>query len=196
MNGDETYRLFIALAVPEEVKKELQRAQSELRGRLQKHTVRWAPPAQMHLTLKFLGNVASNRIDELVASLRSACDGVAPLELSAAGIGFFPNAQRPRVIWAGILNENNRLEHLQQKVAASTGTFTTVSDEKAFAAHLTIARIKERNASDARALGVGAAEMNGREFGRWTAASVEIIRSKLGPAGNRYSRIAEVALSH
>ena len=66
--------------------------------------VRWAKREQFHLTLKFLGNVESRRLEALTASIRGACAGLGVLQLRAGRIGFFPDARRPRVIWTSVLD--------------------------------------------------------------------------------------------
>ena len=98
----ETLRLFIALTVPEDVKTEIEKAQAALRRALPEGRVRWTKREQLHLTLKFLGNVDAQRFEPLVDAMRGACQGFGALELRAEGIGFFPDLRLPRVVWAGV----------------------------------------------------------------------------------------------
>src|SRR5205809_984446 len=101
----ETFRLFIAISVPDKVKDEIEKAQNELRRALPGGSVRWTKREQFHLTLKFLGNVEAPRVEELTESLRRGLEGFAALRLKAEQIGFFPDARRPRVVWAGVQDE-------------------------------------------------------------------------------------------
>jgi 2'-5' RNA ligase len=190
----QTYRLFIALSVPEEVKDQLRRAQSELRARLQNDPVRWTRPEQIHLTLKFLGEVAVERVDELVKSVRSECDPVGSFKLTARGIGFFPNARRPRVIWVGIENESGQLEKLQDKMDRCTSDFAASRKEEHFSAHLTLGRIKDIRPNDARSVEASAVGMSGRTFGSWTVSNVKIMRSELTSQGSLYSCVVKIPL--
>ena len=84
-------RLFIALAVPPEVREEIGRAQ----GRLQRHSppgaIRWTRPDQFHVTLKFLGDVPAEQVAALEKSVGPICAAFPPLPLSARGMGFFPS---------------------------------------------------------------------------------------------------------
>jgi 2'-5' RNA ligase len=190
----ETFRLFIALPVPDDIKEKLRCAQAEIRSGLRADPVRWVRPEQIHLTLKFLGNVPVARTDELVESVRAACISVEPLQLTAGKIGFFPNAHQPRVIWADIAGETELLERLQSQIERATSTFADAQKDHRFSAHLTIGRIKEIRPADARALEQAASEFTETVFGNWTAATVEIMRSELASDGSRYTRIAEIPL--
>ena len=89
-------RLFIALPVPAAVKEELRRLQVELRGRLPNGPARWTRPEQIHLTLKFLGDVSADRVTEIEKAVRTACAAFAPMPLRAERIGFFPQIGFPR----------------------------------------------------------------------------------------------------
>lgn len=84
----ETYRVFIAISLPEQVKDEIERAQEELRGALPAECVRWTKRGQFHLTLKFLGDVESRRLEALTDSVGRACEGFGILQLRAGRIGF------------------------------------------------------------------------------------------------------------
>jgi RNA 2',3'-cyclic 3'-phosphodiesterase len=117
--ASERCRLFVAIPVPDTVRAELLRVQSELQLLVPRGTVRWTNPEQFHLTLRFLGDVPFEHVAGLQASLRAVCAGIHPLHLLAQGVGFFPNARSPRVIWVGIHDRENRLLILQQKVESA-----------------------------------------------------------------------------
>src|SRR4051794_27424374 len=95
---DETARLFVALPVAQSVKEELRRLQAELRECLSDGLVRWTRPEQIHLTLRFLGEVETGRVEELTTAVRGAGDRFAPFYLRAERVGVFPHARSPRVI--------------------------------------------------------------------------------------------------
>src|SRR5690349_11728363 len=90
---DETARLFVALPVAESVKEELRRLQAELRERLPDGLVRWTRPEQIHLTLRFLGEVETGRVGDLITAVRGVGDYSATLRLRADGVGVFPHAR-------------------------------------------------------------------------------------------------------
>ncbi len=195
MSTAETIRLFIALPVPDDVKEKLRHTQAQVRSCLRADTVSWVRPEQIHLTLKFLGDVPVARTDELVASVRTACVSVRTLHLSAGKIGVFPNARRPRVLWSGVAGETEALERLQSKMEKAAAPFTETQKDQRFSAHLTIGRIKEIHPRDARTLEEAVSDFAETTFGNWTADAVEIMRSELGPEGSHYSRVAEIPLS-
>jgi 2'-5' RNA ligase len=188
------YRLFVAVTLPEDVKAAVEKAQAELRRSAPGSAVRWATRDQFHLTLKFLGNVESARVDSLSAGLELACRPFSPLRFRAARIGFFPNQRRPRVVWVGVTDRDERLSLLQRAVEAAASGFTSEEREGRFTGHVTLGRVKDPNASVALSLGGVSEAMAGRLFGEWTASHVELIRSELSPAGARYTTLREVPL--
>src|SRR5512134_624706 len=94
-------RLFIAIALPDDIKARLAALQRELREGLGRSSISWTRPENLHLTLRFLGDISSDRIDDLTAALAAAAASQAPLNLTVAGLGCFPSSRRPRILWAG-----------------------------------------------------------------------------------------------
>ncbi len=195
MADSEHFRLFIAVAIPEAVKAEMEAAQKQLRRALPSHNVRWTRREQFHLTLKFLGAVEAARVTDLEAAMRAACRECGPLQLRAEGVGFFPDLRYPRVVWIGVQDAGGQLPRLQQAVDAATRGFTTEPKEERFSGHVTLARIKGINRTDTEALAKAAAGMGERVFGQWTARQVEIMRSELLPQGARHNSLASIALA-
>jgi 2'-5' RNA ligase len=108
----DTLRLFLAISLPDSVKDEIEKAQRQLRVAFPGKLVRWTKREQFHLTLKFLGNVRESRVSGLISALRETCMPLSELQLRAEGIGFFPDARFPRVIWAGVRDRKNLLFEL------------------------------------------------------------------------------------
>jgi 2'-5' RNA ligase len=191
----ERSRLFIAVAIPGEVKAKMEAAQAELRRVLPERTVRWARREQFHLTLRFLGDVQAARVEALGEALRAACRGFGALHLRAERVGFFPDLRRPRVVWVGVQDQAEQLPRLQAAVELATREYTTEEKEERFTGHVTLARIKGIKRPEAEALGQAAAGMAERLFGHWTAYQVELMRSELLPQGARHSTLASIALA-
>lgn len=191
----ESFRLFIAVTVPEDIKTEIEKAQAALRCALPRECVRWAKREQFHLTLKFLGNVNAQRVHTLTGAIRAASQGFAALELRAGRIGFFPDLRSPRIIWAGVHDRQEQLPLLQRAIEAATHDFTAEASEKAFTGHITLGRIKGLRRPEAAALAEVASGLATRLFGAWTAHEAELIRSQLSPAGARYTTLAAIALA-
>ena len=194
--GPKTYRVFIAISVPEQVKDEIERAQEQMRSALSGKCVRWARREQFHLTLKFPGNVELQRLEALMASIRGACAGFGVLQLRAGQIGFFPDARRPRVVWTRVCDGRDRLPSLQRAVETAAAGFTSEAPEPEFTGHVTLGRCRRIKRSQAEMLSVLATAMEDRIFGEWTTDRLEIIRSQLSPGGSRYTTLASLPLAH
>jgi 2'-5' RNA ligase len=194
MQTEESYRLFIALPVPEEVKDAIERTQSELRQQLPRAGVSWTKRAQFHLTLKFLGNIPAGSVKVLVDSVQSACAGVPTLGLQAKGIGCFPNGKSPRVVWVGVQDDRNLLPDLQRTIDGAVREFTEQKAEGRFTGHVTLGRVKHLDRSEAATLGSLVARRAETVFGGWTGDEVEIIRSELSSGGSRYTTLAKAPL--
>lgn len=193
-HATERCRLFVAITVPGSVRAELLRVQSELQPLVPRGTVRWTKPQQFHLTLRFLGDIPFQHVAGLQASLRAVCAEIHPLHLLAQGVGFFPNARSPRVIWVGIHDRENRLLTLQQKVESTVQPFTSGPSGDRFAGHITLGRFQDANKLNIKDITNQAGSMENRLFGEWTAREIELIRSELLPGGARYTSLAACQL--
>ncbi len=186
-------RAFVAVAVPRALLDGLRDIQRRIQSVVREDLVRWSKPEQVHLTLKFLGDVPADRLDELKAALNRACEGQEPFQLVLEGIGCFPNPRNPRVVWVGLRGDQERLLRLQRRIAEQTRGFGDHIETRAFQPHLTIGRLK---AEPRRAKQVGEAVEQTRvdRLGDWTVSDVELMQSELSPAGARYTKLATVEL--
>jgi 2'-5' RNA ligase len=194
-SSKEQLRLFVAIPVPEAVRDEIAVAQRELQPLAPRGVVRWTKPEQMHLTLKFLGAVPADRVEELKESVQKVCAGRPALRLRAKGIGFFPNARSPRVIWAGVCDEEERLADLQGEIEGAVRPFAAEPGAENFVGHLTLGRFKDARRREIEHLVNHAQAMGDRRFGEWTAWEIEIVRSELFPAGARHTLLAAFPLA-
>jgi len=188
------FRLFVAMAIPDGVKAKMEAAQAQLRRLLPERNVRWSHREQLHLTLRFLGDVEAAQVEALTEALRAACRGFGALQLRAEGLGFFPDLRYPRVAWVGVQDQADQLQRLQQAVVAATEGFTTQEKEERFTGHVTLARIKGIKRPEAEALATAATGIADQLFGQWTAYQIELVRSELLPEGARHSILAAIAL--
>ena len=120
------------------------------------------------------------------AAVGAVCANFRPLPLRAAGVGFFPNARSPRVVWVGIQDEGNRLIDLQKQIEAAVQPFTTERGAANFTGHATLGRVKKLKRADAGKLAARAQAIGDRRFGDWMAREIEIVQSELSPAGARH----------
>ncbi|HWW01285.1 MAG TPA: RNA 2',3'-cyclic phosphodiesterase [Candidatus Acidoferrum sp.] len=188
------FRLFIAVAIPEEVKAAIETAQNELRRTLPGGVVRWTRREQFHLTLRFLGDVAVAQLAALEGAARQVCARFAPLEMRGEDVGFFPERGLPRVIWVGIKDQAGRLPELQHALQEATLAFSSEAPERRFTGHVTLGRIKDIRRPEAETLTEAGARLAGLRSGWWTAPTIEIMRSELSPTGATHTALAALPL--
>ncbi len=180
-------RLFVAIDLPESVRAAVAREQTRLRAVCAaSRDIRWTRPEGVHLTLKFLGEVASTRLPGLTSAL-NGLGGFDSFEIKVGGFGFFPSARRPRVFWVG-LEAPPALGELAKRVVAAMAALGFPPENRPFQPHLTLARFEGSRPQPTleRALeqsGAGA-------FGRFTVSEFYLFESKLRPGGAEYSKVA------
>jgi len=189
----EVYRLFIAAQLPQAVKAALMAAQEQLRrGR---PPVRWVTPEAMHLTLRFLGDTASDRIPEIEQAMRGALAGHAAMALHLTAIGAFPTISRPSVIWAGVGGATNALERAQADLEDALAAIGIARETRRFHPHLTLGRV--RRDADAPALEQLRAVLRQAPALppiAWPVERVVLFRSELRREGSIYTEIENVVL--
>ena len=127
------HRLFVAIELPDTAKKEIFAIRKELPG------ARWVNPDQMHLTLRFIGEVDDQTLQEATKALSTVYGQ--PFQMAITGIGHFPPRKPPRILWAGIHAGNNLLI-LQKMVEHALQSAGIPGEARPFAPHITIARLK------------------------------------------------------
>lgn len=188
-------RAFIAIELDETINAALADLQGQLKAKVPQGSVRWVKPGGIHLTLKFLGNVPANRIEEIERALTQACAGFPAFSFSVGGLGCFPNPRRPRVVWVGVQEESGTLPRLQKAIEDGMEKLGFSPEGRKFHAHLTLGRTQRRASSgDVRRLGQLVAETDIGELGQMEARAVSLIRSDLKPTGAVYTRLAAVEL--
>lgn len=185
----ESFRLFVALAVPLRVQQAIERAQAALRQAVPGDLFRWTKPEQFHLTLRFLGGIDGGRVPELVSKLGDACRPFSPITLQAAGVGFFPEKRFPRVLWVGLQERTHQLPALFDAIRDATRLFSSEPEEDDFHAHITLARVKRIQRREAEQLKEAAIALSDRVFGEWSAREVLLMRSRLSPAGAQHTEV-------
>ena len=187
----ETYRTFIALALPREVIDYLVKVQRCLKDRGARG--RWVRPESIHLTLKFLGDTPVNQLESVADALDTVARSHAALELTAGGLGGFPNRRRPRVLWVGIGSDRGHLVDLQQAVDTAMASLDWPLEKRPFRGHLTIGRAKGRGVINGDIDNV-LARCEPAETMGFTAGHLTLYRSLLRPDGAIYERLGQWAL--
>lgn len=167
-------RLFIAVQVPEELRKKM----AALGDELDMDGMRPVKSQNMHITLRFIGEVPDENADEIKAELEEV--RFEKFDCLLRGTGVFPNESYVRVVWAGI-ESGGKLEELSGKVNQA---LRGVPGDGKFSAHLTLARVKKKiDVSNFIA-------KHQEEFGSFTVESFELVQSVLEPGGPKYTTVA------
>ena len=178
----ENIRTFIALELPEELKKKLSQVQQKFIEKT--GGVRWVKPENLHLTLKFLGSTPQDKVPEVIRALEQAAEGMSRFGYFVSGLGAFPNPRNPKVIWAG-MKTGSELAAFQQKLDDSLSSIGVPQEKRPFSAHLTLGRVKDPKAR--RQLRIVLQEYCQEDLGRFEAARFVFFRSDLQPTGPVYS---------
>ena len=187
-------RAFIAVEIPSEIHKAIESKTAPLRAALDASLVRWVPTDNVHLTLKFLGDVSPANVEMLSQMLSVEVGQHATFALKFGGLGSFPNPRRPRVIWIGIQAPAG-LEALQHGIEAAAATLGYPSEERSFSPHLTIGRVKQ-NVSSAGVQKIRSAleQTKVGALGTAQVSAVHLFKSDLKPSGAAYTRLFSATL--
>ena len=185
-----TIRTFVAVPVPGAVTDFLTQIQRRLKT--SSINIRWIPAANIHLTLKFLGDIDPVRVPEIKTQLDVASRSTAPFVLNARGVGVFPNRRQARVIWVGLTGDLNQLEQLKKNIESGLGSIGFKSDRRPFRAHLTIGRMRQR--PDPKALGALLAPLKDETGEPFDIDQIRFFQSMLRPSGAEYKLLHSAPL--
>jgi 2'-5' RNA ligase len=179
-------RVFIAIELPEDVRTALARVQRELRPVTD--TARWVASESIHITLKFIGEVTENRLDDIDSALAGLT--WKPFTVAVRGVGFFPGMRSPRVFWAGL--EAPTMRNLTEQLDTRMERFGFEKEKRKFRPHITLARA--RNSRIHSSLVTAASNYELQDFGSFSADRMFLYESTLKPAGAIHSKIREYPL--
>ena len=195
MPGDETYRTFIAIEVPPDIRRRITDHIAQLRSAFPQVRASWSREHNLHLTLKFLGDVPVTRIPSLAEVCGAAARQIAPFELVVKGCGTFPPNGKPKVLWIGIADAqsapNASLLSLYSAVEDRCGAAGFARESRAYHPHLTIARLRE--AKDSRTLAEHHKQI-GFASQTFTVSELILLRSELSSQGSKHTALARHAL--
>jgi 2'-5' RNA ligase len=180
-------RLFVAVEMPEETRRDLRKVIEGLQGALPSERVRWVRPEGIHLTLKFLGAVPAGRVDELADCLSGAVTGGSSFELRPGRLGSFGGRGGLRVIWVGMEGETEALAALAAAVDRSLTGVGFEAESRPFRGHLTLGRVRDRTERAERArIHDLLAKQPPPEIAAFAVGGISLMQSTLGPGGARY----------
>ena len=187
-------RAFIAVDLSAEVLGRLEYLSGQLKAHMPAKAVRWVPAKNIHLTLKFLGDVSVSNLDVLYKILEAEAGKQPEFEVRVAGLGAFPSTHRPRVIWVGV-EAPAELSALQRCIEAETSRLGYVGEERDFSPHLTLGRVSRNvTASELRQISEALVGAKAGALGICPIKAVHLYRSELNPQGSIYTRLYSAGL--
>lgn len=182
-------RTFICLELPNNLISRLSELQKKLA--LLGESVGWVKPTNIHLTLRFLGDVEAERQSELKQTVESAVVGCGRFNITALSSGAFPNLRNPRVFWVSLQDSEGKLLQMQKSIETELQRSGFGKEDKPFSPHLTIGRVREGNAKKTAEL-LGQLGFEKEDF---EVREVIIMRSDLSRDGAKYSKLQTVILA-
>jgi len=190
----ERIRSFIAIELPPEVREALGSLEKRLKAG--RHSfVKWVDPDSIHLTLKFLGNVDSTAVPDIVEAMNRVPKPMSSLLFQIEGLGVFPNWNRPQVVWVGIGGDIAKLGSLQRDLENTLAPLGFPRESRSFRPHLTLGRLRDRaSLTDRQEFGTWAQSVRCETRPSFEVGSLSLMKSQITPSGPVYSRLASVEL--
>ena len=192
IKSSSSYRTFIAIEIPPRLRAFVVDYIKRLHDRIPDVSASWSRQDNLHLTLKFLGEVPVARIEDLSEAASAAVRAAGPFELILAGSGVFSTRGKPNVLWIGIEDPHGTLHKVQQRLEEKCVERGFARDARAYHPHLTIARMRKPHGARELAAAHRAADFAAQTF---TAKELVVFRSELLPQGSQHTAISRHALS-
>jgi 2'-5' RNA ligase len=187
-------RSFIALEMPAEIQNAIAHCSASLKNTLPKPLIRWVAPQNVHLTLKFLGDVSPANLKQLAETLKAEAASHGMFSISVGGLGAFPTPRRARVIWIG-LEAPPALVALQRGLEAAAAQLGYATEERPFSPHLTIGRVGQNvSAADLQRIRIALDATRVGALGTLRVEAIHIFKSDLQPGGSVYTHLYALPL--
>ncbi|MCX8030697.1 MAG: RNA 2',3'-cyclic phosphodiesterase [Thermodesulfovibrionales bacterium] len=183
-------RCFIAIDLPKEIKLQIQQLIKSISHL--SHEIRWVPFENLHLTLKFLGEIDEKTINKIQQILKKVLGERTPFKISISGVGAFPNTKKPNVLWVGVA-PSEELKLLFEAIDTSFVHIGFIREKRGYSPHLTIGRVKDhKNISEVIK---SFNEFQGKTFGSFEVSEIYLMRSILHPQGAEYIKLISFKLT-
>ena len=190
MSQRSEWRVFCAVELPDVVRTRLADHVLRLRKEVPEAAASWSRVENIHLTLKFFGNVEVKRIEKISEAAERVMKQFSTVQISVGGTGVFPRPSRPQVLWIGVSDPSGQLTALQTKFENECAVEGFEKEDRAYRPHLTIARL--RKPEGARDLADTHLQMQFDPIEVYVEELV-LFRSELSPKGARYTPISRVS---
>ncbi len=181
-------RTFLAIELPQKIIEELKAEQ--LRWKANGPRAKWVRPENMHLTLKFLGEIPRKRVDQVIEVARECCSRHRSFVLNISGKGAFPNLRRPRVLWVGVHGDLEAVKDLHSDLESGLQDIGFPAEDRNFSPHITVARLKGSVPSTA----LGNFLKGNISLGPIHVNEIIVFQSKLSSSGPTYIPLARIPL--
>lgn len=186
----EQLRLFIAVEIPAEIRKRLAEIEKQLMASVA--DVKWVPEGNLHITVKFLGSVDSDRVQAISSAVESAVNGSSAFNVALTGVGAFPNIRRPSVVWVGITSGGDELKAVAEKIDSAMEPLGFAREARPFSPHITVGRTRSPKNTDRLCELIE--RLREEDAGAFRVGAVSVVKSDLRPTGPIYTRIADLRL--
>lgn len=188
-------RAFIAIDLPPHIQQKLGEVLDQLK-QPETRAVRWVPAKNIHLTIKFLGDVSQANLEILTKLLKSEVGRFRPFEVRVGGLGAFPSMRRPRVVWVGV-EAPPTLPAMQHSIEAGTVRLGYAAEDRPFSPHLTLGRVAHNASPDeVRSVADVLVGLKVGELGTALVDHVRLFRSDLQPGGAIYTPLYTTRLGN
>jgi len=186
-------RVFIAIELPQDIKERLSRLQDKLKG--SGADVRWVNPGNIHLTLRFLGEINEESLGKVDGMIREVAKGKPKIKVNLSGLGLFPDTNHPKVIWAGVKEGDSEIKIIAKEIEEKLLGLGIPKEERPFSSHITIGRVKSSVNKERLLEGLDRLEGEFREKGfDFAADKITIFKSSLLCGGPVYEALKEITL--
>jgi len=184
------WRSFLAVELGKELAGRIHAIQGTLKAKME--GVRWVGSGGVHVTLKFLGEIDPNVVDQIAEKAQEAVQGITSFTISIGGGGAFPNSRNPRVLWIGVDDHHGLLTELQDRVERKLEALGFQRENREYRPHLTLGRVRSgtRKGVSAEAM----QELQQSDVGTMEVKEITLFRSDLKPTGAEYTKLRTIPL--
>ncbi|MEW6685748.1 MAG: RNA 2',3'-cyclic phosphodiesterase [Candidatus Edwardsbacteria bacterium] len=183
---EETQRIFVAIELPNNIHQKIANLQKQLK--LTGADVKWVEPENIHLTLKFLGNLMKEKIEILSLGVEEAVKNISNFQIALDRLGAFPSLRRVQIVWVGINEGEKEAINLQEKIEEKLTSLGFEKERRAFVPHLTIGRARSFKKIPELVKEIEKVNFSTEKF---LVSSVNIMKSVLTPKGPIYTKLNE-----